>query len=507
VWTNESTKILGITFTHNPNIPSPELINNLKLKLEKSFQRWRPLIPTLSYKGRKIIINTFVTPRLWHFFQVLPFSRNQIAALQKTITDFFWCGKKHWLTYKHLYMPVSKGGLGLTDLYSKLQVFRVTQACKYLSHTESTNDIIMTDHYLKMRRKRNLSWQNFFITDTSNSCKYTSKYLNQVFEAWSAFSPASDSFPAVLSDCFEVPLTNNTLTNDIDFSVFWKRTGHFKLGHIFDGTKWKDFADTPYPHQIRTELERNIQIIKNKIQKQSYGKKQGPTQKPTDIKITIANEDIHITKIKTKRRHTYNHLLDKIDSFKDILPCHWNNDPVYWTNFFRIPTLGKQADISWRLAKNRLADSTYLNHIGVTDSTRCCWCSKRGTTRHIIIECQKTDSLWALVRELTKVLLKRSITVRDITNGVEGKNAAVNLANYLLSEAKSIAYGAHISHIRDDTNPDNFAELLKKKIRKRITIEYWDAALKENWDKFTKLWTYNDVLCKLTDQNELNIRI
>lgn len=189
-WSNKSIRILGVNFEHNVDIISERTINELKVKIERASQRWKPLMASLSYQGRRCVINSFVAPRLWYTLQVIPISDRQLTEMQKMITTIFWNNKKHWTDEKHLYLPHSMGGIGLVNLKSKVNVFRISYAIKYLQDNIITDSRNVLEAELKLRRKRNFTWQNFFLEEETHYCRRNSTFINQVFDAWYAFTPS-----------------------------------------------------------------------------------------------------------------------------------------------------------------------------------------------------------------------------------------------------------------------------------------------------------------------------
>lgn len=59
-------------------------------KVSGRLQKWRWLLPRLSYRGRVLIINNLAASMMWHCLNVLDPSKELLQRLQKTFVEFFF---------------------------------------------------------------------------------------------------------------------------------------------------------------------------------------------------------------------------------------------------------------------------------------------------------------------------------------------------------------------------------------------------------------------------------
>ena len=101
-------------------------------KIADLFQRWRWILPQLSYRGRMLVVNNLAASMLWHRAFVVDPPVSLLCSLQKTFVNVFWDGY-HWLAPGVLCLPVAEGGQGLIHLASKVASLRL-QTVQCLLH-------------------------------------------------------------------------------------------------------------------------------------------------------------------------------------------------------------------------------------------------------------------------------------------------------------------------------------------------------------------------------------
>ncbi len=121
-WAQDGFKVLGVFFGTAQYIEKNWV--GLANRVIGRLQKWRWLLPQLSFRGRCLIVNNLAASMLWHRVTVLNPPKELLITIQKAFVDFFWNGH-HWLIPGILYLPVAEGGQGLIHIESKILAMRL----------------------------------------------------------------------------------------------------------------------------------------------------------------------------------------------------------------------------------------------------------------------------------------------------------------------------------------------------------------------------------------------
>ena len=124
-WNLEGFKFLGV-YLGTVGYMSKNW-EGMEEKITGRLQRWRWILPQLSYRGRVLVVNNLAASMLWHKAFVLDPPVSLLCSLQKAFVNFFWDGY-HWLAPGVLCLPVAEGGQGLIHLASKVASMRLQTA-------------------------------------------------------------------------------------------------------------------------------------------------------------------------------------------------------------------------------------------------------------------------------------------------------------------------------------------------------------------------------------------
>lgn len=171
-WTKDGFKYLGVLLGNDTIVQKnfEGVIEKVKGRLE----RWKFLLPKISYKGRILIINNLIASSLWHQLICVDPPADFLAKIQSILIDFFW-DKLHWVPKAVLYLPKEEGGHGLMDLQSRLAAFRLQFVQRLLSGSMESNWIAVAFAILRSFKQMNLdkpSHQTLDVYLTCRSCLY-----------------------------------------------------------------------------------------------------------------------------------------------------------------------------------------------------------------------------------------------------------------------------------------------------------------------------------------------
>ena len=94
-------------------------------------QRWKWVLPQLSYRGRVLVANNLAASTLWHRLMILQPPRGLTQELQRSLVNLFW-SRQHWIKAAALYLPLHEGGQDLVDIFSRITAFRLHAAQRLL---------------------------------------------------------------------------------------------------------------------------------------------------------------------------------------------------------------------------------------------------------------------------------------------------------------------------------------------------------------------------------------
>lgn len=121
-WTRDGFKYLGV-FLGNENVVKKNFEGTVE-KVKGRLDKWRFLLPKISYKGRILIINNLVASALLHRLACIDPPVDVLMKIQSMLIDFFW-DRMHWVPKSVLYLSKDEGGLGLIHLQSRTAAFRL----------------------------------------------------------------------------------------------------------------------------------------------------------------------------------------------------------------------------------------------------------------------------------------------------------------------------------------------------------------------------------------------
>jgi len=84
--------------------------------------KWKFILPNVSYRGRTLIINNLVASSFWHRLACVYPSPQFLVEVQTALVNFFW-DKLQWVPQSVLYLPKDEGRQGLIHLQSRMAAF------------------------------------------------------------------------------------------------------------------------------------------------------------------------------------------------------------------------------------------------------------------------------------------------------------------------------------------------------------------------------------------------
>uniref|UniRef100_A0A3Q3F5N5 Reverse transcriptase domain-containing protein n=2 Tax=Labrus bergylta TaxID=56723 RepID=A0A3Q3F5N5_9LABR len=121
-WKSGGFKYLGV-FLGNETFVSKNWEGVLE-KVKGRLDKWRWLLPKMSFKGRVLVANNLVSSALWHRLTCIDPPSSLLCNIQRVLVDFFW-DRLHWIPQSVLFLPKEEGGHGLVHLASRGATLRL----------------------------------------------------------------------------------------------------------------------------------------------------------------------------------------------------------------------------------------------------------------------------------------------------------------------------------------------------------------------------------------------
>lgn len=508
-WSSDSIKTLGIKFSNDLEADTQYAVEVILEQLQQSFTKWKQRLPSVSLVGRKIIINQFVTPKLWHYFHILPFTEAQLKTIQKVLLDFFWTGK-HWTSAKDVCVPIDQGGVGLVHLKSKLMSFRLLTANRFISQHQNHKWKILMEFFIVSSNPYRASWQSFYNYNFSSyPCAFP--FVSSVSEAFQ-LSNVHVKFPRSFDDLKSIPTTNTSLllkTVPPIFNDLWLHYGFRTVIDFMESNVWiSNEAILQKINNASNVVCRDLMSQYNRIKayfKVNYENLPRRCPNSSDIQLLFRSNDKEYTVCKGARRQLYRYLTCRIFKVQGSMAGAWSDDEVIWSSYFNKITLGFDSEIPWRFAKNRLADPVFLFKCGYITSSCCPFCPDTpGSAWHMILSCSRVRTIWNIVRQLVAAILDlQQISTRDLYCGFSGHSAAHDLANYITNVAKTTIYRVLTDYFRDGKPLIPYQTVFAKKVKSRLITEFSWCLGKKNTEKFILQWCIGNAICQVGSSSEL----
>ncbi|XP_031333416.1 uncharacterized protein LOC116163558 [Photinus pyralis] len=181
-------------------------------------------------------------------------------------------------------------------------------------------------------------------------------------------------------DFLKTPTTTSTLISHAVpplFSANWAKWGYKTIGDFRIGDRWVDEEDLLLPENatmnVRNQLIAHYRRIRVFFQA-LYTERDVNRRNTHEIVLKFKYfGGTTLTLNKSNRRKLQNLIMAEYfqRTSDKCLSNHWTENDTNWSSFFNCCTSGSMAEISWRFAKNRLADPTYLLKANIRVTENC----------------------------------------------------------------------------------------------------------------------------------------
>ncbi len=204
-WGTGGFKYLGVYLGDEMSIQKnwEGVVDKVKGRLDK----WKWLIPKLSYIGRTLIVNNLVASCLWHRLACLDPPAQILTKIQWMLVDFLG-DKLHWVSQSVLYLPKEEGGHGLMHLKSRIAAFHLQFLQRFLYKSSINGWRAVTCAILHRTEGLGLDKSLFLIDPFKVNVNGLLVFYRNLFKVWSLFKSQRNETPLSLYWLLEEPLIN-----------------------------------------------------------------------------------------------------------------------------------------------------------------------------------------------------------------------------------------------------------------------------------------------------------
>ncbi len=235
-WKRGGLRYLGV-FLGDENTTKKTWDNVLET-VKGRLNKWRWLLPKMSYRGRVLIANNLVSSFLWHRLACMDPPASLLSQVQRLLVDFIW-DKLHWVPQSVLFLPKEEGGQGLVHLASGGAAFWLQFIQRMLCGPEDTVWRALPCCILRRFKSRGMD-HNLFLMDSSQvSRSVLPSFYKKVFTVWNLVKKERQKQADSLYWLLQEPVLHGTL---LDFpawagpslSSLFQTAGVLTLGQVVE---------------------------------------------------------------------------------------------------------------------------------------------------------------------------------------------------------------------------------------------------------------------------------
>ncbi len=498
--------------------------------IEGRLKRWRWLLPSMSFRGRTLIINNLVSSSLWHKLAVVDPPSNLLSQVQARLVDFFW-DRLHWLPQAVLFLPKEEGGQGLVHLASRCAAFRLQFIQRLLY---GPKDLVWRPlAQLTLQSVSGLRLQESVFLMDFKAVRFLSLpvFYRGLFSVWKLLRRQRvwhDSLFWLLREPLghEGLLTAPSWAGAAVVEAF-STAGISTLGAMleFTGPDLQETAGLAAGLGWRSQriVGRLLSHWRNCLTEQerrllgdySCGLIVPCPDDPFPSLIICPCPDMNCeVSLKEAKGKTLSDLMVRClnrQKLQHRTQLPWRAHLALgeevrpeWRSLYKPPLSKRVADLQWRLLHGILAVNAFISVLNSAVPNTCPFCEAVETVFHCFAECPRLSPLFSLL-----VCLFRKagevFSLRIFILGFRYKKAhkdECQLMNFILGQSKMAVYVSRKRKVEDSVDSD-VVLLLSRMIKARILIDFNYYREMRDLERFKWTWTFGGVLCSVQEEDLL----
>lgn len=504
-------------------------------KIKGRLNKWKWLVPQLSYRGRSLIINNLVASFLWHKLMVLDPPPNLLSKVQALLVDFFW-DRLHWLPQSMLYLPKDEGGQGVIHLSSRGAAFRLQFIQRFLNGPENVTWRGVACEILHTLGNFGLDKALFLMDPTTLNTNGLPVFYRGLFKVWSLFQVQRMRCAPSLHWLLCEPILNGARLDVTNGSVAFKeRLCQAKLTtlcHLVNvcGVDLKNvdsIAGKIGLKSVRTVRQilvflKSVLTSRESSLLKDYGNGLRPDSSDPfpglflcpkidecESSFFLSSDQIVMGVIATRGRAMYKvcvkilnkkWLISRTDTpWRNVLMMDDDTKPE-WRALYKPPLTKRMGDLQWRVLHGIVATNSFITVLNPGVRADCPFCLQRETVFHVFMDCLRLSSLLDFLESLLQGFgehFSKQMFILGFKYCKKNSSKA-QLINYIFGNAKMSVYITRRNKIDQDCDYDAVAVFVRL-IKARIQMEFKFYKSINNIDAFECVWCSNGVLCSVND--------
>lgn len=505
-------------------------------KVKGRLNKWKCLVPKMSYRGRILIINNLVASSLWHRFACVDPPSQLLTKIQAILIDFFW-DKLHWVPQNVLFLPKEEGGHGLIHLQSRIATFRLQFVQKLLVGSVDFKWCAVTYVILQNLEGLGLDRTLFLMDPLKLNTSSLPVFYRNIFKVWSLFFFKKAESPLSLHWLLEEPLMCGAR---LDLSVSGLFPGLSKtlinskvtkLGQLLEiaGPDFKNEEGTAQRLGFRS-----TRLIAQLLEKWSTTLNATERTLLTEYGDGLCNpnpkDSFPCLFFSLNLEGVSGVFFEVVDSMcVDFFSCtgkvlykccviNFNKKMLNertdtpWRAFFKLsmdkkpewralykpPLTKKTGDLQWRILHGAVAVNAFTSIINPEIDAGCPFCTERETIFHTFVNCARLESLFLCLGSIFKNYNESFSMVLFVfgCKYVRKKRFICQLLNFILGQAKLAIYVSRKKKMEQNLEP-NVVTLFLNMVQARILIDFRYYKHMDDLAAFEEIWCYNEALCSV----------
>ena len=534
-WNNKGLKLLGV-YLGNDKSFTDQNWTTLVQKVENKLAFWSRFAPSMSYRGRSLVINNLVSSQLLYCFNGIPPLVGDVKYIQSLMVNFFWQGR-HWVPAETLYLPMENGGQNITHLASRVTAMRLGYLQRLLYSDYNHASFRFTDYFFSqadsLARDRNILCINI-----NSSLRHLPKFYCDLLQEWNLLSKVrkinEDNHTDILNEpLFNNPLVCHPLRNEpFVFSQF-ATAGITQICDLIDISNKTWHSSSYFRNKVNIHSDRILQItlkvihdsIPTKWKKtiNTYLKNDPTNAPPSHLNVQLHfSDELNIPLYKIEKGALYKYLVkvlynsrhpQRLDTvWRDILSLPKEVKP-HFCDCYREPITKLEGDLQWRIAHGAFATGRFLFKAKFANSAQCPFCEEVDTLQHIFFDCHSMHALAGHVKVIMNKLVEPGflmppwwlVILPPRRSCHFNSRQAQTIFVYIICITK---LAIHISrrNKRDDHGSTAPLDIFKNYIQARLKAEFEYFRLTNQVQVFEDKWAVDDALCRI-ENNDLLILV
>lgn len=541
LWGKEGLKYLGVFLGDDTYVQKNW--DGVKEKVKSRLEKWKWLLPQLSYRGRALIINNLVASALWHKLACVEPPNGLLSSIQKDMVNFFW-DKLHWVPQAVLFLPKEDGGQGLIDLVSRKDTYRLQFVQRLLTAPNAQAWGLLARSILHGVSNLGLDTALFQMDPRQLDLDGLTLFYKSLFRVWGLFRHqwVGDltsvhwllEEPVVLGSRFDVSC------DDLPgLTSLLRKKCVLQLCHVVEkagcnlqnAQAFASFLGLRSIRYVKKFLEKlsGVLSFQEKHLLQEYGgglihcnsNDVFPSMSLSpDLKECVfaspllhLSECDHIYLYPATGKVLYRNIVKVLnkDSLKGRPDTVWREKlgiadevkPV-WRVLYKPPLTKRTGDLQWRVLHGAIAVNALKCAINPELSSTCPFCTSRETVYHCFMECTRLAPLFCFLS-----LLLFSFGIVFSHHGFilgfyysQKHRVKCELINFIVGEAKLAIYLSRKNKVLGNAGDDVVA-VLKNLIKSRVMTDFYFFKLTRAIDYFKDKWCCVSSICSVTDDDEI----